>query len=146
MRRLAIYDMDKTITQRATWTPFLIHAALARKDVAELYSLSNLGIASINLDAQQASELNNGNWIGLSGSYETLDGQVHSMVDAWFRSGEAGQTIDLTALNLWHECHRRLHRQAHAPGAGVGRQPLALIRASGKCMASSRSSSWHRRC
>ncbi len=30
MRRLAIYDMDKTITRRATWTPFLIHAALAR--------------------------------------------------------------------------------------------------------------------
>lgn len=30
MRQLAIYDMDKTITKRATWTPFLIHAALAR--------------------------------------------------------------------------------------------------------------------
>jgi HAD superfamily hydrolase (TIGR01490 family) len=30
MRRFAIYDMDKTITRRATWTPFLIHAALAR--------------------------------------------------------------------------------------------------------------------
>lgn len=30
MRRLAIYDMDKTITRRATWTPFLIHAARAR--------------------------------------------------------------------------------------------------------------------
>ncbi|MFL9840482.1 HAD-IB family hydrolase [Sphingomonas sp. ST-64] len=30
MRQLAIYDMDKTITRRATWTPFLIHAAQAR--------------------------------------------------------------------------------------------------------------------
>lgn len=30
MRQFAIYDMDKTITRRATWTPFLIHAALAR--------------------------------------------------------------------------------------------------------------------
>lgn len=30
MRQLAIYDMDKTITRRATWTPFLIHAATAR--------------------------------------------------------------------------------------------------------------------
>ena len=65
----------------------------------ELFSLSSLGIASINLESQQTSELNNGNWIGLSGSYETVDGQLHSMVDAWFRSGEAGQTIDLTALN-----------------------------------------------
>ena len=25
--RLAIYDMDRTITRRATYTPFLIHAA-----------------------------------------------------------------------------------------------------------------------
>lgn len=30
MRRLAIYDMDKTITRKATWTPFLLHAAMAR--------------------------------------------------------------------------------------------------------------------
>ena len=30
MRRLAIYDMDKTITRKATWTPFLIHAAQVR--------------------------------------------------------------------------------------------------------------------
>lgn len=28
--RLAIYDMDKTITRAPTWTPFLIHAAKAR--------------------------------------------------------------------------------------------------------------------
>lgn len=30
MNRLAIYDMDKTITRAPTWTPFLIHAARAR--------------------------------------------------------------------------------------------------------------------
>ena len=30
MDRLAIYDMDKTITRAPTWTPFLIHAARAR--------------------------------------------------------------------------------------------------------------------
>jgi hypothetical protein len=65
----------------------------------ELYSLSSLGIASINLEAQQTSELNNGNWIGLNGSYQTVDGEVHSIVDAWFRSGEAGQDIDLTQLD-----------------------------------------------
>ena len=65
----------------------------------ELYSLSSLGIASINLDAQQTRELNNGNWIGLHGSYQTTDGEVHSIVDAWFRSGEAGQAIDLTQLD-----------------------------------------------
>lgn len=30
MNRLAIYDMDKTITRAPTWTAFLIHAAKAR--------------------------------------------------------------------------------------------------------------------
>lgn len=30
MTELAIYDMDRTITQRATYTPFLLHAALRR--------------------------------------------------------------------------------------------------------------------
>jgi HAD superfamily hydrolase (TIGR01490 family) len=30
MNRLAIYDMDKTITRAPTWTPFLIHAARKR--------------------------------------------------------------------------------------------------------------------
>jgi HAD superfamily hydrolase (TIGR01490 family) len=30
MRHLAIYDMDKTVTTRATWTRFLIHAARRR--------------------------------------------------------------------------------------------------------------------
>ena len=30
MRRLAIYDMDKTITAAPTWTRFLVHAARAR--------------------------------------------------------------------------------------------------------------------
>jgi hypothetical protein len=27
---LAIYDMDRTVTRRATYTPFLIHCALRR--------------------------------------------------------------------------------------------------------------------
>jgi len=66
----------------------------------ELYNLSSLGIVSINLDAEQTSQVDNGNWIGLSGSYETADGSVHSIVDAWFRNGGSqGQSIDLTAVN-----------------------------------------------
>ena len=30
MRDLAIYDMDRTVTRRATWTPFLLHCAVRR--------------------------------------------------------------------------------------------------------------------
>ncbi|WP_423605706.1 HAD family hydrolase [Sphingomonas sp. MS122] len=46
MRRLAIYDMDKTITRKATWTPFLVHAALARAPW-RLALLPVAGIASV---------------------------------------------------------------------------------------------------
>lgn len=46
MRRLAIYDMDKTITRRATWTPFLIHAAKARAPW-RLALLPLAGVASL---------------------------------------------------------------------------------------------------
>ena len=30
MHRLAIYDMDRTVTRHATWTPFLLHCAVRR--------------------------------------------------------------------------------------------------------------------
>ena len=30
MTDLAIYDMDRTVTRRATYTPFLLHCALRR--------------------------------------------------------------------------------------------------------------------
>lgn len=46
MRRLAIYDMDKTITRKATWTPFLIHAAQARAPW-RLALLPLAGVASL---------------------------------------------------------------------------------------------------
>lgn len=47
MRQFAIYDMDKTITRKATWTPFLIHAAMARaKWRLALWPLAGLASAA----------------------------------------------------------------------------------------------------
>lgn len=46
MRNIAIYDMDKTITRRATWTPFLIHAAITRAPW-RLALLPAAGLASL---------------------------------------------------------------------------------------------------
>ncbi len=49
MHALAIYDMDKTITRAATWTPFLVHAARARAPwrlaLLPLAGLATLGYA-----------------------------------------------------------------------------------------------------
>lgn len=44
--RLAIYDMDRTVTKRPTYTPFLIHAA-ARRNPIRLLMLPLVGIATL---------------------------------------------------------------------------------------------------
>jgi hypothetical protein len=64
----------------------------------EMHSLSDLGITKINLGADHTTQLNNGNLIGLEGSFETSDGQSHTIADVWFRTGD-GQSIDLTKLD-----------------------------------------------
>ena len=48
MHRLAIYDMDKTITSRATWTPFLVSYA-RRRPWGVLPLLATLGPAGLYL-------------------------------------------------------------------------------------------------
>jgi HAD superfamily hydrolase (TIGR01490 family) len=54
MHRIAIYDMDKTLTRRPTWTRFLIHAARAqapwRLALLPLAGLLGLGYATGALD------------------------------------------------------------------------------------------------
>lgn len=46
MHRLAIYDLDKTITRKPSWTPFLLHAARARAPW-RLALLPGLGVAGL---------------------------------------------------------------------------------------------------
>jgi trimeric autotransporter adhesin len=52
----------------------------------ELQSLSDAGVASIQVHGNTTSSLNAGNWIGLEGSFQTTDGQTHEVVDVWFRT------------------------------------------------------------
>jgi hypothetical protein len=69
-------------------------------DKGELHSLSDLGITQFNLNADVITELNHGNLLGLVSSYETSDGQSHTVADVWFRTDANGdQSIDLTQLN-----------------------------------------------
>ena len=69
-------------------------------DAGELHSLHDLGITQFNLDAHKTAELNHGNLIGLNGSFETSDGQSHTLADVWFRTdGNGAQSIDLTQLD-----------------------------------------------
>jgi phosphoserine phosphatase len=60
--RLAIYDMDRTVTRRPTYTPFLIHAALRlapwRLAPASLRLLAMLAYALKLIDRGRLKEIN----------------------------------------------------------------------------------------
>jgi hypothetical protein len=67
-------------------------------DQGEMKSLADAGITSISLDAQTTTTVDNGNLIGLMGSYTTADGNTHTMGDVWFSVDASGnRTFDLAA-------------------------------------------------
>jgi HAD superfamily hydrolase (TIGR01490 family) len=59
---LAIYDMDRTVTRRATYTPFLLHCAMARAPwrllLLPLVLLSMLAYAAKLIDRGRLKEIN----------------------------------------------------------------------------------------
>ena len=57
----------------------------------ELLGLADLGIVSMDLGAQRGTEVDNGNLVALTSTYETADGSVHEMADVWFRKGGAAE-------------------------------------------------------
>jgi hypothetical protein len=60
-------------------------------DAGELKSLAQLGITSIRVDAKQTAVFDNGNFLGLSASYERADGSQGEVADVWFRVSSAEQ-------------------------------------------------------
>jgi hypothetical protein len=50
----------------------------------EVKSLAELNIAQLSLSAQVTTDTNNGNLVGLTSSYQTTDGVVHTAADVWF--------------------------------------------------------------
>jgi hypothetical protein len=68
-------------------------------DKGELKSLANAGIAELSLAAKASTKMDNGNLIGLMGSYTAADGSVHTMGDVWFSTDQSGNhTFDLDGL------------------------------------------------
>ena len=68
MNDLAIYDMDRTVTKRATYTPFLVHCALRRAPwrllLLPLVLLSMLAYAARLIDRARLKEINHRLLIG----------------------------------------------------------------------------------
>jgi hypothetical protein len=68
-----------------------------KTDSGELHGLIDFGIVELNLDFSRGTETDNGNLLGLVGSYSKEDGSQHQMVDVWFAKdrGTAPQLADL---------------------------------------------------
>jgi len=58
----------------------------------ELHSLASLNIASISVNDQAASSVQNGNIVGLTSTYTSTDGSTHAAADVWFATGAAAQS------------------------------------------------------
>jgi HAD superfamily hydrolase (TIGR01490 family) len=82
---LAIYDLDRTVTRRATYTPFLVHAALRmapwRLLLLPLIVASMLAYALRAIDRGRLKEINYRLLIGAGVAPERLEPVVESFAD-----------------------------------------------------------------
>jgi hypothetical protein len=75
-------------------------------EAGELHSLASLGIASLDLNALQGTQMDHGNTLGLVSGWTDTLGQTHQMADVWFSTtslmdlvsqASLGQLVDLAA-------------------------------------------------
>jgi HAD superfamily hydrolase (TIGR01490 family) len=83
---LAIYDMDRTVTRRATYTPFLLHCAMRRAPwrllLLPLVLLSMLGYVARLIDRRLLKEINHRLLLGGKVHPRQLKPLVDSFADA----------------------------------------------------------------
>jgi len=83
--QLAIYDMDRTITRRATYTPFLVHAALRlapwRLALLPLVLLSMAAYAARLIDRGRLKEINYDLLVGRGIEPERLEPAIESFAE-----------------------------------------------------------------
>ena len=86
MSDLAIYDMDRTVTKRATYTPFLLHCALRRAPWRLLFLplvlLSMIAYATRLIDRARLKEINHHLLLGARIHPRELSPLVDSFADA----------------------------------------------------------------
>ncbi len=90
MSDLAIYDMDRTVTKRATYTPFLLHCAIRRAPwrllLLPLVLLSMLAYLAKLIDRARLKEINHRLLLGGKIHPRDLQPLVESFADAQMRS------------------------------------------------------------
>jgi len=83
--QLAIYDMDRTVTRAATYTPFLVHAALKlapwRLALMPIVLMTMLAYVAGLIDRGRLKEINYGLLIGRGIAPEKLEPVIESFAD-----------------------------------------------------------------
>jgi hypothetical protein len=80
---------DPIFNQLEVWVDTGTGGANGTTPVGTLFTLSQLNIQSLNLNATAVDQSNNGNTIGLISSFTTTDGKTHEMADVWLTSAAA---------------------------------------------------------
>jgi len=95
----------------------------------ELQSLTDAGIAKLNLNAAATSVNSNGNWVGLSSSFERVDGSSGEMADVWFANGMRDKVSGMAqAIGAFGSAAQQGDAGANKldlPGSAGGTQVLA---------------------
>ena len=90
MTDLAIYDMDRTVTRHATYTPFLLHCAVRRAPWRLLFlplvALSMLAYAARLIDRAKLKEINHNLLLGSKIHPRDLTPLVESFADKQVRA------------------------------------------------------------
>jgi hypothetical protein len=108
---------DSLFGKLALWTDANSNA---KTDPGELRTLTQAGILSLSLEAKPTAIIDQGNLIGLMGSYSTLDGQAHEIADVWLSVDPLGaRVVDLSALDHSATASGKLARINFA-GNGAG--------------------------
>ncbi len=86
-------------------------------DAGELKGLLDAGVLEINLDYALGSEVDNGNLLGMVGSYTATDGSQQAVADVWFaKDGGTTPTLD----DLLAETGDSLLADANQPATASG--------------------------
>ena len=72
----------------------------AKTDPGELRSLAQAGVQSLSLAAKPTAIVDQGNLIGLMGTYTTTDGRTHELSDIWLSANPLrARVVDLSTLD-----------------------------------------------
>ncbi|HEY5799906.1 MAG TPA: heme utilization protein, partial [Burkholderiaceae bacterium] len=110
----------------------------------ELRTLASLNIAKLNLQSNGSTAFDNGNWVGLTSTYEDGNGNTHAAADVWFQTRELGASVSTmsealsnfsTAAILPATAATRLDVQALSASTGHMAAALGGFDANGQAMA-----------